>query len=417
MTSEPDLVVICDDAEDRRRAWHEAATHYVDDADVVSLDRGMFVDTMKVLDARRREARRTPLHGAFSEDCILDRASILFVDYDLIEFDESVTGEMVAYLARCYSTCGAIIGLNQFGEGPFDLTLIGHPDSFADLNLGGRQLLNPGLWGDDFVGFRPWSWPVLKSMSERFVRRSAELEGLLGERVLDYFGFGSFSAQIPRASKEFLGVTQRAEDVTFERFVTTSGNGLHPKDSPSSLSALARIASARLARWLERLVLAGQEVLVDAPHLVPRVPELLQGDRDVAPTWDATATLDATKLSAALEISALKTFEFTRPSWLSRPAWYWFPLRDSAQVQAFGRDLGFSSEFVFCEDMSRFLPRDAAREFVSDVASPHVRRFAIDLESGEADRFLEKERRRSGWDDEATDPTEMDYRPAVRFAL
>ncbi len=413
----PDLVVVCDDIQDRRDAWMDAVRRHLDGREVVGLDREAFLEGLKVLDARRREARQRPLEVGFPDDCIFDRAALLLVDFDLIEFDESVTGEMVSYLARCYSTCGAIIGLNQFGESPFDLTLIGHPDSFADLNLGGRQLFNPGLWSDEFVGFRPWSWPLLRSVAERLEWRSNELIDKLDQRVLEYFGLASFAAQIPRASKEFLGVTQRAEDVTFEGFVTTSGNGLHPKDRPSSTEALARIASARLSRWLERLVLAGQEVLVDAPHLVLRVPELLRGEEAIADSWNAATTLDVTKLELAVEMDALREFQFAQSDWLSRPAWYWFSVRDSDRVRNFAKDLRPDDGFVFCEDVSRFLVREAAREFVSDVASPYVRRYAVDLESPETTRFLDAERGKANWDDDSTDPSEMDYRPAVRFAL
>lgn len=416
MSSVTDLVVVCDDLDDRRQAWMEAVTGHVGDLEVLGLDKDSFTDSLGVLESRRREARANPL-DAFSGECVFDRARMLFVDFDLIDFDESVTGDVVSYLARCYSTCGTIVGLNQFGESPFDLTLIGHPDSFADLNLGGRQLSNPGLWDDDFIGFRPWSWPLLRSIADSFEQRSIELVDRLEQRVLEYFGLATLAAQIPRASKEYLGVTQKAEDVTFESFVRTSGKGLHRKDSPSSREAVARIAAARLSRWLERLVLAGQDLVVDAPHLALRVPQLLSGDRAETASWDATTTFDVAKLSSGLQVSLLSEFEFAPAGWLSRPAWYWPQIRDSDQIRDLGKSLEDDDGYVFCEDLSRFLPRDAAREFVSDVASPYVRRFALDLESPDGIAFLERERSRDGWDDEATDPAEMNYRPAVRFAL
>ena len=144
---------------------------------------------------------------------------------------------------------------------------------------------------------------------------------------------------------------------------------------------------------------------------------MLRGDEAVADSWDATATLDGTKLELAVEMDALREFQFGQSDWLSRPAWYWFSVRDSDPVRNFAKDLRPDEGFVFCEDVSRFLVREAAREFVSDVASPYVRRFAVDLESPEATEFLDGERGKAKWDDDSTDPSEMDYRPAVRFAL
>ena len=63
-----------------------------------------------------------------------DTASILVIDYELIKMSASITGERIAYLARCYSKCGLIIALNQYppyGDEYFDLTLHGHPESFS----------------------------------------------------------------------------------------------------------------------------------------------------------------------------------------------------------------------------------------------------------------------------------------------
>ena len=53
------------------------------------------------------------------------------IDYDLLGSQAeksptgSLTGEIIAYLVRCFSRCKLIIGLNQYGSNPFDLTLRG----------------------------------------------------------------------------------------------------------------------------------------------------------------------------------------------------------------------------------------------------------------------------------------------------
>ena len=125
-----------------------------------------------------------PLTGLPDEDAweaatAFDRADVLLVDYDLFAFnrDEYLTGAMVAYMARCYSGCGVIVGVNELGPNPFDLTLIDNTDSFADLTIGDVQIDNRGLWfgitDDPQPGrFRPWSWPALLDAAERQARRS-----------------------------------------------------------------------------------------------------------------------------------------------------------------------------------------------------------------------------------------------------
>ena len=102
-----------------------------------------------------------------NETTKFDDASIFIIDYDLLKSQATkfLTGEIITYIVRCFSDCKLIIGLNQFGDNPFDLTLRGHPESFADLNLGVDQLGNPDLWrgdwGDSRRGYRPWYWPDL----------------------------------------------------------------------------------------------------------------------------------------------------------------------------------------------------------------------------------------------------------------
>ena len=100
-------------------------------------------------------------------DTKFDEASIFIIDYDLLNSQEAkfLTGEIIAYIVRCFSECKLIVGLNQYGRNSFNLTLRGHPESFADLNLGVDQLGNPDLWrgdwGDLREDYRPWYWPNL----------------------------------------------------------------------------------------------------------------------------------------------------------------------------------------------------------------------------------------------------------------
>ena len=123
--------------------------------DVEPLGKNKFQDSIKALGQRRIDFRNgeIDLENIPKDDAEeIDDASIFVIDYDLLDsregekkeeeelFTGSLTGEIVAYLVRCFSKCKLIVGLNQYGINPFDLTLRGDLDSFADLNLGQNQL-------------------------------------------------------------------------------------------------------------------------------------------------------------------------------------------------------------------------------------------------------------------------------------
>jgi len=374
--------------------------------DVLGVGRNTFEEIVSGLERRRRDARKNPAWGSTND---LDSAGILILDYDLLDPKKGtyLTGESVAYLARCYSRCGLIIGLNQFGENPFDLTLRGHPESYADLNLGGRQIANPGLWGDRWIRFRPWSWPLLPQAHEAYKRRVKQLMGHLDEPVLSFLGFPEEIAKIlPRSAAEFVAGTKRPEQTTFRDFVMASKsmNGLRRKDKPLDEESIARIAAARVAKWLERLVLPGQDILVDAPHLVARYPSVLRGERKTLESWNATASLEnASKLG--MDYRKIETFRFKKADWLSRPAWFWHGVSNFPKIAEVMNPWSVDRpDFAFCEDISRFLPRDAAREFVADVSSSFVRRFLVNPNSKDGRAF-------------AGALKAVDYRPMVRLSL
>jgi hypothetical protein len=335
-----------------------------------------FRDALAGLEGRQRVARKRDID--WDDVDLLDEIDILFVDYDLLTLyeDKFEVGESVAYLARCYSKCGLIVALNQFGRNPFDLTLRGHPESFADLNLGSHQIDNVALWEtprrtrtSDF--FRPWYWPCLPmALSSFYCRRDLFLENptILDGEILSYFGLREV---LPRNAVEFIQGKGAPEATTFRDFVADSGRGLHEKDEGDD-HVFAQVAAARVAKWLERLVLAGQSVLVDAPHLVTRFPGLLdsEGIQDVE-AWNRTTEL----FHPELEKDTIAGFEFPGKDWLSRVAWFGNRLADSGlqdRLDPWGLEL---PGFVFCEDRSAFRKRHDAREFVSEVPSAHVRRF------------------------------------------
>jgi hypothetical protein len=404
-------ILICDDDPRRVESW-KAQLESVQDAFAVegTGSREDFLAALSRLEERRKLARRKSSRSPDWGSNPLDEAAILIVDFDLLKMSQEsyLTGENVAYLARCYSRCGLIVGLNQFGANEFDLTLKGHPESYADLNIGGPQLVNRGLWyRDKWGGFRPWCWPVLPLASVALEVRVASLMNRLDEPVLDFLQFSANASQaLPRSISEFLGRQRKPQETTFRHFVSESGNGLRAKDRALDDISLARIAAARLSKWLERLVLPGQDILVDAPHLVSRFPSLLTGKATDIAAWNKTASLDGLA-GIGLHYKTIERPRFKMEEWISRPAWFWpkvSTMEEIAEVKRPWSAQDRGTDCVFCEDISGFLPRDGAREFVADLPSVFVRRFVVNPRCG-AGRKLHK----------ALEA--VSYSPGVRFSL
>lgn len=340
---------------------------------------------------KRRKAARTSIGGDVLAPNAFDDVAILVVDYDLLYFDEAgeLTGESVAYLARCYSRCGLIIGVNQFGVYNFDLTLKGHPDSFADLNLGHKHLANRGLWSEPFRGFRPWYWPLLPKALSSFEKCVARVVEKLDEPILEFLGFPVETVRIlPTTARDFLTRTTRRgspELTTFRQFVENSGEGLRGRrDRTIDDRITARIAVARLKKWLELHVLAGQDILVDAPHLVSRFPSLLGGDIGRIREWNQTASF-STVGRLGLRHQIIADHRFKSADWLSREAWFWRGVSECPNVEEVRNPWSVAKpDFVFCEDVSRFVPKAAARGFMADLPSQYVRRYVVDPDSNRA---------------------------------
>jgi hypothetical protein len=353
-----------------------------------------FRQTLAALEDRRAQARE-PKFGAFNNTCDLDDAAVLIVDYDLLAIKEAgfVTGENVAYLARCYSRCGIILGLNQFGDNTFDLTLRGHPESFADLNIGSKHLDCDGLWQDSWKEFRPWHWPLIPQAIESFESRIEDLRTAMDQPILSWLQFPPVVAQLlARDTTQFIAKSTSPAQTTFTQFVRESGNGLQGRKDRTSRECEIRIAAARIAKWLERLVLAGQDILVDAPHLAARYPSLLKGPKRDAAAFDRTASF-AEEDKLAIKHEKLSAALFPKSAWLSRPAWFWPTVSALDSIDEVREPWKAKQpELAFCEDTSCFKPKAKCHEFVADLPSPFARRYAAKV-------------------------PKVDYRPEVRFSL
>jgi len=389
-------ILIYDDEVQFQREWKRdlnALSALEDDFEIETLSQEAFKYAMNVLKKRRQGLRKNDEWG--DERIPLDDTSVFIIDYDLLDTDPFLTGEAVAYLTRCFSECGLIIGVNQYPDLDFDLTLRGHPESFADLNVTAKQLSNPNLWEHTGAGFRPWYWPVLPNHLRDFEKKVMDVQQSLSEDVpiCQVLGFSpdrfDFN-MLPRSISQFIG--HDPAQTTFREFVTKSGNGLRSKDAEHvNDDILARVGAARISKWLERLVLPELDILVDAPHLVSRYPSLMTGNIARIETWNKTIQL-ASHQYLGLSTNLIEPFRLKKDHWLSRPVWFWDRLRECegiAEIREPSKTV--QPDWIFCEDISQFWQGDH-REFVADTESPFARRFVKALDG-------------------------IEYHPKVRFSL
>lgn len=392
-------VLLVEDDDALRDEWLDAlksgATHAADEVHVEAEENvSAFVDQ---LEGRREAARSGARDEPYTGEKV-DTTDVLIIDYDLTLANVALTGRRVSYLARCYSSCGVIILLNERGDSWFDLRLHGDLEAVAQVNVGGRQLANPGLWrGGRPEHFRPWEWPVVTKAVIDQASRVEMVSRDLDAPAMETLGIPSSVVQaMPRSIVEVLWTHGDLGAATFNDL----GASLLRRKDQLGLAGRARLVAAQLASWLETIVLPGQNVLVDAPHLVSRYPSLLMGPREEVSTWDGAADLSLTAEAAGIDVEKIEAARLTAGSWVSRPVWFWSAVSEN-QAIAEVRDPWSSrtAPFVFAEDLSRFLPPDVARAFTSDVDSPFVRRFARGPSDG--DPFGRA----------------VDYIPAQRFAM
>jgi hypothetical protein len=398
-------VLLCDDEEGRATRWARDLKVSLSDGNLFAVDAlspSDFLAAVDGLEQRRLRARESPALSPEAGTVLdeqapsdgghpFDSADVLFVDYDLVRLGAvadgprgSESGERVAYLARCYSRCGIIVVYNQFAyRNTFNLTLRGNVRSFADLNLSSDALSNPGLWGDRYSGFRPWHWPILTSASARFRRRVQRVLDIWSEPILGQLGLTDVQGHelLTTEQLEFLSSSEDPESATFAQFVGNPLGGLRPRDDLWEPQAAARVAAARIAKWIERSVLPGQNILVDAPHLVARFPSLVR-QSDNADSWNRACRLAEPVEELGFDQERVQAATFGPGDWLSRPAWVWPRLSGDESI-AEVRDPWSTKKapFVFCEDVSRFRPREDAHEFVAEVSPVFGRRFIQRLES------------------------------------
>ena len=247
------------------------------------------------------------------------------------------------------------------------------------------HLSNPALWTGDprdtEDGFLPWYWPVLANVSEmrrkqvEFVRthlQSPILETLdFPRRAVDYLSRHAVGALTPEASADDNGIWDPTplSTATFMDFFLHSCRSLpvyadrerlaHQVSDTSEIACevVAKVVAAEIDEWLRRDVIGPQDVLVDLPHLLMRMPFLL-GDKvtDVA-RWHDAMVIEKPPFGLDQEIydEHISKARFSHDRFLKSPCFWWPKLKENEALN----DLFFGSngswpDVVFCEDISRF---------------------------------------------------------------
>ncbi|MCY3859277.1 MAG: hypothetical protein OXG25_10280 [Gammaproteobacteria bacterium] len=375
-------VLICDDDEELERDWVEQVSssapqdiYEVGGLSSLTLDSEHLDDidlkaSIDELLTRRSLSRENGQLEQKIGECVFDRADVLILDYDLIHVDETErrhTGEGLARLARTFSNCGAILVLNQFRDIQFDLTLNGHLWSYADLNLNADLLPTVGLWTNPpWRGFRPWAWNTMSNAVELQRSRTDFVDARYEANILESIGMRQEDVRrMSDSAFEFIcpgeGDPSKLADLTFETFLQEKVNDLDARAiGEKDRQAAARFVGSRIGKWLEVDVLAGQDVLVDVPHLIERYPFLLGDHFKDLDAWNNSIHDDST-------IKELIPNEcwFEYPEILSRPAvWrHRFEADEEIVERTYSFEYSKVPAFVFLEDVSQFGELSGAKEF------------------------------------------------------
>lgn len=384
-----------------------------DNASVTAVNRETFQDMIGLMNSRRASWRPDSNETTSIESTDVDEADVIVVDYDLLRYSKAgdITGSRLAYLLRCFTKCGLIIVLNEYGTNTFDMNLRRPSVDFADLHLGAEQIGNPGLWSGSFEGYRPWHWPVLPDARMKFEKCVEDVQNNLDQPILEFLELGRFIDWLPKRAHDFLLGSVDMKFFSFSDFVKHASGGIESKDELPP-DYIARAATARLLALLNGLILPEQSILVDAPHLVARFPSLIRGgDQDIH-YWNRLCEPLNEEIDSLL-IDEMKEYRYKKQHWLWRPVWYWPDInRDERIPEVENPWTVMDVDWVFCENISRFLPAEFADDFRADVSPPFNKRYAFKRDTPEARKYVDQVGA-----DGPQDPLRVEYVPQIAFSV
>lgn len=366
---------VCDDIEDIADNWVAAVKAVVPaDYDVARMPDAK--EEISKLLTRKLLVEKGD--NPVEQDIEFDSIDVLIVDYDLLHLDElggRTTGEGVARLARSFSKCGAIVVMNQFQGPHFDLGMRGHLDSFADVNIDATLVGKKALWDDiDIVSgdFDPTTWTAVPSLlvAARGLRQTLMDSGF-DAPILPQIGLDpSAIAELSDTAFGFLSLdAQSAEDLASLTVRDFIGRSLEETFANCLVERAPELAfnftAFRVVKWLDRAVLRPMNVLIDAPHLVDRLPFLIDPQKaDLANANDWTRA--AAQPEQHLQWGQVEKYHNKLASRaLGKPVFDWYRIADDDEIDAL-QDAFLEKQavrFFLAENTSRFVEKDALIRF------------------------------------------------------
>lgn len=335
-----------------------------------------------------------------------------FTDFDVVVLDNNLsalkiggarhTAESIAGYVRAFGDIPYLVSLNKNPQVDFDLRyLVGDHQTQADLAVNEAHLSNQALWTgapkDAPDRFLPWYWPVLDDAAERRRRQIQFVQEHLDEPILESIGLSSASVCLSRHAKGSLSPEAvDVSEVTFKDFFMTACRSLPIGKEREKLAAatsdelvgriVSRVVAGELDRWFRRDILAPQDLLVDLPHLLVRMPFLIGPDAQKVDRWNDALTAKGSPygLSSKIYEDHLKGPEFDHYLWIQAPCFWWKELKSNAELNRrfFEYDVRWA-DAVFCEDTSRFVLRKGSNpppaEFAAEFEGAWNRRYVADL--------------------------------------
>lgn len=325
---------------------------------------------------------------------------------------------MVGYL-RAFTSIPYIVSLNKNPDVDFDLRyMVGDYQTHADLALNTQHLSSGVLWQNasnrDDAGavFAPSYWPNINEVASMRQSLIKTIEDRVNEPVLEVLGFRPEALDtLSRHAKGVLVPHARTDQAlrtaTSLDFFKASSRALPQRDRQllskriadgdlHAKSIVARVVAADLDKWVRRDAIGPQDVLIDLPHLLVRMPFLLGAYAGDVQKWNnalyATDSNGGDPLgfvSDAVRVR-LEQAKFITAGIYSRwPCFWWQDLRDDDELN----ELFFSCEdpwadVVFCEDISKFVDvsrndvdaADGPKEFEAEFGGSWSRRHVMDLQ-------------------------------------
>ena len=354
-----------------------------------------------------------------------DGADLVFLDNNLAHLGIAgarLTAEAVAGYIRSFSSALYIVSINKNPDVDFDLRyLIGDYSTRTDLALNTRHLANSALWtrsrADAQYGFLPWYWPKLLDAGAGRRSQIEFVEAQLDQPVSEALGFAADDFNfLSRQARSLLSQAEETRDgeleqrepqgrtATFQEVFLASSRSLPNQEERRILddklkrganhasTIVARAVTADIDLWFRRDVLGPQEVLVDIPHLLMRMPFLLGGKASEIDDWNSAVDVAANDppfgLDEALFAAHLDSAKLDQGVWSTVPCFWWSKLRDNDDLSAHFSSVDGTNwaDVVFCEDRSEFLPTNPTSggappiEFVAQFEGSWNRRYVADIE-------------------------------------